>query len=757
MELTIVRPQNAHTAYQIATETFATLTEAVAGIRPRILTDREPLPADGSPLVVIGSDVVNHFVADLYFDRKIDGFSIRCGTDDYAIRSQKIDERDVLFLAGGRPRAAIYAVYRYFEKFCGCRYFLDGDRIEHGSLPLENIELIESPRFEYRGLRYFAHRSLHRFQAEHWSLADWQSEIDWILKKRLNLFMLRIGMDDLFQKAFPDIVPYPERDEKLPEAGSGYNDRTLFWSLEYRGELRKKLLAYAFERDLMHPEDCGTMTHWYSRTPLAYLQKVDPAVLSKQVFGYSDKTELVWDIRKDENLENYFKLTDTHIREYGRPELFHTIGLAERSFSEDREVNMRLKLNVYRRISSYIAEKYPTAKLFLASWDLWMFYTPEEVQRLVAELDPSRTILLDYTSDTTRDSNFTNWGVVGAFPWIFGIFSGYEANSEIRGYYTLTNERLKLAKADRFCKGLILWPELSHGDTFMTEYLSENAWEGETREIPEMLETFCRDRYPADSRESMLAIWQAFLPIAELRAWSMTKELWQSGLDVFVHIRGRAKFQRDPVIEKGYTAAEAAEHQLRAVQVLRGLASMPREDTMQRRDLFDIARTVLGRYIDFGIKLCEKLFAEKDPYLLEAMPRTLGLMSCLAELLHCHEDYSLYETLERMRSVTETNPHFEATLKQNAESTYCRSYIYENAKYLYLPEMEILFHAVEHAFLTEAELAEPGLDYQEIDPKLRENRTAFFDTPLSEMDKAPRGDVAEILATAADNIEKLHF
>lgn len=752
MNFTIIRPSNAPKGYEIAADIFAEMAENVAGTKSCIITDTEAVPSDDSALIVIGSDAVNHFSSELYFERKLDEFNIRYTTDDYSIHSRLIDGRRMVFFAGGRVRSTIYSVYRYFEKFCNCRYFWDGDRIEKCELPLENIDTEESPRFEYRGLRYFAHRSLHRFQAEHWSLDDWKREIDWILKKRLNMFMLRIGMDDIFQKAFPDIVSYPNRDEKLPEAGSGYNDRTLFWSLEYRGELRKKLLKYAFERDLMHPEDCGTMTHWYSRTPIEYLEKVNPEVLSKQTFGYSDKTELVWDIRKDENLENYFKLTDTYVREYGKPELFHTIGLAERSFSDDREVNMRLKLNVYRRICTYLADKYPTAKLFLASWDIWMFYTSEEVQRLVSQLDPERTIIFDYTSDTTRDSNFTNWGVMGKFPYVFGIFSGYEPNSEIRGYYELTNERLKLAKADKMCKGLILWPELSHGDTFITEYLAENAWNGETSEIPEMLEKFCRDRYSPENFAEMFEIWKEFLPIAEIRAWSMTKVLYQSGLDVFTQIWRRTKFDGVPNIENGYTNEQAAQNKERAENVLASLSKLKISDEMQMRDVCDIARTVLGRYVDFGIKFAEKLFYEKDDKLFDVLDNTLELMKLLSDVLESHSDYSLYETLEGMRKVTDTNPNFEQTLKKNAECEYCRSYIYENARYLYVPETEILFDEVK-----KAKKSGNSVDRVSVNKRIDENRARFFEMPLREMNHETKPDLFEALEKAAHVIKKFEF
>ena len=391
MKLTVLYPAYAHSAYKIAAESFAGLAKQVSGAECILRSDADTLPEDDSSVVVIGTDAVNHYAAGLYFQRKIDDFHIRYNTDDYRIYTRNIDGRMHLFVAGGRPRSTLYAAYRYFEIYCGCRWFWDGDRIPRGKLPLQGIDITESPRFEYRGLRYFAHRSLHRFQAEHWNLEDWQKEIDWMVKKRLNMFMLRIGLDDIFQKAFPDIVPYPAYDQHLPEGLEGYDDRSLFWSLEYRGKLRRKLLAYAFERDLMHPEDCGTMTHWYSRTPVAYLEKVKPALLSGQHNSpYNEQTALVWDIREEENLNNYFKLTDTHVREYGKPELFHTIGLAERSYSSDREENMRLKLNVYRRIAAHLKQKYPGAPLLIASWDLWMFYTPEEVQRLVAELDPAQ-------------------------------------------------------------------------------------------------------------------------------------------------------------------------------------------------------------------------------------------------------------------------------------------------------------------------------------------------------------------------------
>lgn len=91
----------------------------------------------------------------------------------------------------------------------------------------------------------------------------------------------QIFSDMYNKKAFPDIVPYP-KDYHSTENGKGYDDRSDFWTLEYRGRLRKRIMEYAHLNDIMSPTDCGTMTHWYSRTPVEFLEKKSHYCLHKQ-------------------------------------------------------------------------------------------------------------------------------------------------------------------------------------------------------------------------------------------------------------------------------------------------------------------------------------------------------------------------------------------------------------------------------------------------------------------------------------------
>ena len=750
MKITVVYPKNSHTAYEIAADAFIDLCGRISDASAEKMTDADflSLSAPSEYTVLIGHDAANDALASRMLDGKISAPGFRYGSDGYTVRTERIGETKYLILAGGRPRATIYAVYRYFEKFCGCRYFWDGDRIPHGALPFEDLDLNEEPRFTYRGLRYFAHRSLSRFQAEQWGFVDWKAEIDWILKSRLNLFMLRIGTDDLYQKAFPDVVPYPDRDRPLPEATKGYDDRNLFWSLQYRGELRKKILQYAFERDLMHPEDCGTMTHWYSRTPIAFLEKKKPSLLSQSTAGYSEQTGLVFDIRDKKNMEYYEHLTDTHVKEYGKSELFHTIGLAERMYSKDRDENQRMKLYTYRKITDNIREKYPNAKLLLASWDMCMCYTSEEVRALFAELDPERVILFDYTSEAQDENNFTKWNVIGKFPWIFGVFGGIKRHDDIRGNFALMNERLAIAKNDAMCRGMVFWPEFSHGNPLYLYYLARNAWEKDIPSIDEILTDFCAARYDKSTAELMRPIWEAMLPIAKQMTWKCDrKKEILIGDDLYQNVIDRAPFDPEKRAENEALLAGFMNTKKDALLVLSALQKIPLGDLQTERDAFDMARTVISRFINAAILKAEICFTKGDIAGQEKASRTaIDLLSLFAEVLGGHEDYSLLRSFERIKAETDTNPNFEITLKNNAECEYNRSHIYENAQYLYLPEVKIWLSEA----LTAAKAGRTP-DRKVASAEIAKNKEGYFSTLLSEM-KRESAPLASLINQAEESI-----
>lgn len=755
--ITVLAPPEGEKAYQIAAQEFANFWQKVTDQPLKVLVwqgKKEDRLPEGD-LVLIGSDAVHPLVHQLILDGAIESLGIAYGTDAYRIVGVRGQDRRYLVLAGGSGRSTLYAVYDFFRRQAGVEYFWDGDVIpKKPTIPFDQIDITENPRFSYRGLRYFAHRGLHRFQAEHWDLEDWKREIDWLVKKRFNLFMLRIGMDDLFQRAFPD-TPYPPTDGKDPDGvDRSYDDRTSFWPLRYRGQLRKAVLQYAFDRGLFHPEDTGTMTHWYSHTPSDFLRnRPDFPVTRDQKSGYSLLTHQVWDIEDPRAWEAYWQLTATHIREFGSPRLFHTIGLAERTFGATQRENLQRKLYAYRKIQQILRQHYPDAPLILAGWDFISWWKDEEVHRLLAELDPTKTIVFDYTADTADKVTFRDWQLLGRFPWMFGIFHSYARNSDIHGDYEILAERLRMAAADEKCLGMAVWSEISHSDTFLLEYLAANSWRP-VEELPQATARYCRNRYPAQLAEPMQAVWKDFLRISQTVHWSHTGHRWISiGEPQFRILEGSTFSTLSPArleaIRKEYERIGPALESAPAVlERLADLSGQWQENPFWRRDALDMGRTIANRVILVSLmKAALEMEAWRQG---KAGPERIGqlaelnkgLMAALADLLAQSEDFSMYRSLERLRRAQPLdgiqptiNPHREQTLKSNAENDYCRSHHYELVRHVYQAELDAYWAWVLGRIRSGDK--SPWQRPKEFTAQAKAIEDRFYQTPLAQMASGP--------------------
>ena len=373
------------------------------------------------------------------------------------------------------------------------------------------------------------------------------------------------------------------------------------------------------------------------------------------------------------------------------------------------------------------------------------------MRELIAELDPRQAILLDYTSDTTYHNNFTAWGLKGKFPWIFGIFSGYEWESEIRGFYELTTERIKIAKEDPFCRGVVLWPELSHGDPLVSEYLALNAWEKDTLSVSDFVKRYCADRYTKEAAPEMTEVWLEAMPIVTMAAWSMYDNLKGCGMP-FAYPARRITFDPTRIEEYRLKLSDRPKYKALAAALLKRLSKITPSDGQHRRDLYDLARTILERFLGAAIWKLQILYLEgrDEEGLLSLMDSIEALLRAMTDLLASHEDFSLYDSLEKLRQVTETNPNFEVTLKNNASCRYCRSFIYENAEYLYLPELEAVFAEVKEAIRTGREI-----DREAISKKEEAIRRAYMALPLAEMEKKKKlRPFAEVAKRASEILEK---
>ena len=704
---------------------------AQAGLRVEVAAS-----CKGERTVQIAADEFRSFYSRLT-GRKADGetrvlltIDSSLSSDGYDAFAIKSDAKGAV-ISGGNARSVLYAVYDLLEKRGGCRWYWDGDVVPKiDELDVSGLDISTKSRFKYRAVRYFSHRGLTRFRSFQWSPEDWKREIDYLCKMKVNVFMMRMGWTDLFQKAFPDICPYPDPSVRLPGTLDGYDNQSLHWSLQYCGLQRKFIQEYGFQRGLMQPEDFGTMTHWYTRTPKSFLDGMKPDFLPNSVAWYNDPSGLVWDIRNPKWMDMYWKLTETSIREYGRPDILHTMGLSERKCSDDPEENLRLKIQVMKNLIDDAQRRYPDSLIILGGWDFHFTWEPEECRRLFKELRGYKNVVLwDYESDEAREggivnkslskSILSNWDVIGNFPYTFGVFCHATSTVDIRADYPRIEREWAKSKDDPMCQGYIWWGETEHCDIMWYEYFSKNVWDPKYK-VEELIEGFCRDRYGSEASK-LEPIWRTMLPISIGHGYG----------HMFMNVLPTLPMTLEK--EKSYRCFPWRSCLNDAPKVYRGLADVEWTNARVKRDTIDIARTVTDRVLyalisklRLGLQAWRK-GANNEDDINKLLTATHGLVDAFAETLALHTDYSLWESYVRLDQVEKVrNPDFPRVLMENAINDYCIGYQYEAAEYIYKPVIADVHEAV-------SALLKKGDRKAQLDVKRVDYRKWMLGTPLCEM------------------------
>lgn len=471
----------------------------------------------------------------------------------------------------------------------------------------------------------------------------------------------------------------------------------------------------------------------------------------------------VWNFLDKDIMEDYITLTRTMVDQHEkRSDYFHTMGLGERTLSPDPDYNFRLKIIAYRRVFENLRRYYKNAKIFVGAWDFAGFWRPDDVRSIMAEFDPEHTVILDYSAESKDPKkNFLSWDMIGKFPWIFGIFHAFCSDSELRGPYDIINERLAVAKDDPYCKGMVMWPELSHSDPIILEYLTRNSWAPLEATVEDMIYDFSKKRY-GSLAEKMNGVWQNMLPFIKLSDWgtfSDVKEGDENYVKYFSEYSNNSFWTRpvntvkvklhNPTMQayidmriKG--ALPLLEQVTKQIRVIANDESIP-ENEFAKRDSIDIIRTAAGRFLDY-------LFAsillgstrEREPKIKEYF----NLLDALKDLLSNSRDFSLYETLKSLKETAPVNPNFELTLKKNNGCRYNRTFVYELIDCVYKKEAVAVFEALGDKKFTEAiDLSEKSVEIFDI----------YLNTPLSALSVKDSVPFKESAVRIADSIDKIKF
>jgi len=112
----------------------------------------------------------------------------RLESQEYAIGGGRVGRGTIVWAGGGSDKATLYAAYRLVERL-GVRFYLHGDTIPDGKIPLDFSGVNESarPLFELRGIQPF-----HDFPEgpDWWDVDDYKAYLGQLPKLRMNFFGL---------------------------------------------------------------------------------------------------------------------------------------------------------------------------------------------------------------------------------------------------------------------------------------------------------------------------------------------------------------------------------------------------------------------------------------------------------------------------------------------------------------------------------------------------------------------------------------
>ncbi|MDY6913089.1 MAG: alpha-N-acetylglucosaminidase TIM-barrel domain-containing protein [Planctomycetota bacterium] len=165
------------------------LTKYVKAVSGAELETQTPAdaPAAGRNVILIGRPETNTEIKNLSDRGLVKVSPEHPGLDGFIVKTVSAGRKNYLVLSGSMDRGTLYAVYHLLENYCGVGFFWDGEYVPKATtIALGNVDVTEKPRFSYR---QYLQGCVFSYTTNYWDIDDWQRELDWMAKNRLNHFL----------------------------------------------------------------------------------------------------------------------------------------------------------------------------------------------------------------------------------------------------------------------------------------------------------------------------------------------------------------------------------------------------------------------------------------------------------------------------------------------------------------------------------------------------------------------------------------
>ena len=693
----IVKPAEAAFQENHAASELARYVRMMTGRTPSIVSDKaiaDRLP--GTLCFIIGSPDRNTLTADLVAKGHLGSIvSLPEHPDGFVVLTDKLpDGPNVILLAGRRPIGSLYAVYDYLETACRVGFFQDGEHVPRlKKLPDDEIVRIEQPRFDSRlHLAWNAHRGIKKYHSYWWSLEDWQRELDWMAKQRLNLCRLDMWhygrfAGDAFVQAFPEIGPEPEGRLYPFMAG---------WPIEYGWppEHRRKVVQQLFE----YGRKLGIRFVWslsYGTVPFRF-KDLHPEYEYLPADQYGKSRNISPFDPGAYEVEKKFLLKLIEL--FGSDHLYMYSPYAEIDVGQgDIEKNLQMRIQAGKQILKLIAEVDPQGTWVSDTWDMvdsshrW---NPDLVKRYMDSFPTDKMYLYETAAEVQPLYRKYDWW--HGKPWAFGVLHSFAGKDTLHGNPEELIERVQDAATSPMCTGLFMVPEATHHNVMFWDLVTHLAWQPAGITFDDFLQDYVQRRYDQRSAGPLYEAWQEIAaacypsPAPSLFTHVYSQKPWYQWKGDCPLFSGR----ESQVDARQMEIAEELPRLSRALKLLLSQRRRQKNNPVYAEDVVVVFREYARRCFEQAAgDACLAFAAGDKAAFAQHRADAVEILDLLAGVLGQCPSYSINKTIAEACSVPGHNPLIPEMTRQACLNAggYTAEDVYEQFMGQYIPETRAYF------------------------------------------------------------------
>jgi len=403
--------------------------------------------------------------------------------ESFLIKSLAYKQHKIIVFLGIDERGAMHAMYYFLEKHCGIGFFSDGDKIPHLTKPLlGKIDIVQEPVFKYRG--FFTHpywSAPYAHCSRLWTFEDWKKEIDYIRKKRFNIFN---PVHDEGTFLWGDVV-----FKAFPELNKLKNEEKFTMGLADRTKLMKKVINYARNSGIY-----VSYNVFYSQVPY-FFKDAYPELKYHPL--HMDSLGIC--ASQPECKTIMHKLWSGILKTFGLDES-HIYFLCPYQHEEPLCQSFETRAEVSVQACQLLKELDPQAEIYVETWDF--HWDQQEQKEWAAFLDivPEDIKVVDWDSNLGER---LNWFKPRTFMRLFhpSMESTYPPDFICR----LPQDVSQLIKdnAANGAIGYLCFNIIANSNEYLCDLSAELCWDQNLNEM-QFREDFCKRRFSQDSARNLM-------------------------------------------------------------------------------------------------------------------------------------------------------------------------------------------------------------------------------------------------------------